>query len=64
MERSSRVPTTVLIFRPCNTLTPYIVAIGHKPGDTSWDVGKYFGSLSGALKDFESWDRVDDEEDD
>jgi len=63
MERSKRVPTTALIFRPCNSLTPYIIAVGHRPGDKSWDSGKYYGSLSDALKDFESWDNIDDEAD-
>jgi hypothetical protein len=60
MERSKRVPTTALIFRPCNTLTPYIVAIGHKPGDTSWEHGKYFYTLPDALKELESWDDMRD----
>jgi len=63
MERSKRVPTTALIFRPCNRLNPYIIAVGHKPGDTNWDSGKYYGSLFNAVKDFESWDKVDDDAD-
>ena len=56
MERSRHVPTTALIFCPANSLTPYIVAMGHKHGDTEWDSGKYFGNLSDALNDFASWD--------
>ena len=56
MERSKRVPTTALIFRPCNRLTPYIVAIGHNPGELSWEQGKYYGSLADAVKELESWD--------
>jgi hypothetical protein len=60
MERSQRTPTTALVLRPDNNLTPYIVICGHKPGDTSWEHGKYFSSLSEALKELESWDITDD----
>lgn len=63
MERGKRVPTTALIFRPCNTLTPYIVAVGHEPGQSSWQSGKYYGKLSDALKEMESWDATGDVQD-
>ena len=58
MERNQRVPTTALIFRPCNRLTPYVVAIGHKPGESNWEQGKYYGSLADALKEWKSWDET------
>jgi hypothetical protein len=63
MERSERVPSTALVFRPCNTLTPYIVVTGHKPGQTSWEHGKYFGSLTEAVKELASWDEPPEDED-
>ena len=62
LDRSKRVPTTALIHRPANNLTPYIVVTGLKPGGTSWEYGKYFSDALEALKDFASWDEGKSEE--
>lgn len=47
-----RQDTIALVVRPFHNCQPFVVAVNHRPGETSWGHGHYFSHLDNALECF------------